>query len=226
MLRPKNTCSNTEVQEIAEQRRQHQLLSHAIVTTQDEGWRRKLGMSWVTQNSSNISESCHCCQCSSWEWETGDTWHGCLTATCNTWYQERNKNLCMAQQSKLVCPKLSVKKVHAKDSAAVLFAVCTVVCYMALSESQDFYLLSGTKIPIMFPMNFCLWMEKNWSVEDSHTAPSRDICIVSKSYADILAEHCVWAMQAVPQSHWWWLKELHLTDSLEVCRLFWLPRIK
>lgn len=34
-------------------------------------------MSWITQYSSNVSESCHCCncrQCSSCEWEMGFTW--------------------------------------------------------------------------------------------------------------------------------------------------------
>lgn len=42
---------------------------------------------------------------------------------------------------------------------------------------------------------------RNWSGENSYALSCTDIFIASKSYAGILTEYCVLAMQTVPQPH-------------------------
>lgn len=174
-----------------------------MVTPQDKGWWRGLGMIWVTQYSSNVSESCHgCpwCQCSFWEWETGVTWHAAplLLAIHGI---KKGMKISVWPNNQSLCVSNSLWRKFMQQTGLQSFLQCALWC--------DTWLWMKGNVSISYQaFNFLLCFQlifvyewRNGSGENSYAVSSTDIFIVSKSYAGILAEYCVLAMQTVPQSH-------------------------
>lgn len=171
-------------------------------------------MSWITQYSSNVSESCHCCncrQCSSCEWEMGFTWLSIPTdATAASVPPGSGKwglpasasplllaihgitkgtKICAWSNNQILSVLNSLWRKFMQETGLQSFLQCAFWCdtwlwvkaSISVSYEAHKFLVC---FQFFFFIYFFLWTEKLVS----HTVSPTDICIVSKSYTDILAE--------------------------------------